>query len=87
MGLTDRTTRERRLGLKKQISIAAARTDAGLTQAELAKKMGVSRETVNDWENGHREMKTSHFIAFCKITGFDESDILLPTESTKRVQT
>lgn len=35
-----------------QISIAAARVNAKLTQAEAAEKLGVSRVSLNKWENG-----------------------------------
>jgi transcriptional regulator with XRE-family HTH domain len=32
--------------------LAAIRNDRGLTQAELAALIGVSRQTINSWENG-----------------------------------
>jgi len=62
----------------KQIPMAAARIAKGLTQKELAEKMGVSRQTVLEWENGKRQIKTAYLYLFCKITGFAEEDILLP---------
>lgn len=65
-----------------QIPLAAARVAKGWTQTDLAQKMGVSRETVIAWENGQRTMKTAYFYLFCKITGFSEDDIILPTKST-----
>ncbi len=65
-----------------KITLAAARTNAGLTQQEIADKMGVSRSSVINWENGKSEMKTAYLIAFCQITGFGVNDILLPTKST-----
>ncbi|WP_297697125.1 helix-turn-helix transcriptional regulator [Phenylobacterium sp.] len=34
------------------VRLKAARTEAGLTQAELALKVGVSRKTINTVENG-----------------------------------
>lgn len=34
------------------VRLKAARTEAGLTQAELAERAGVSRKTVNTVENG-----------------------------------
>jgi len=33
-------------------TLKAARTDAGLTQADLADKVGVTRKTINTVENG-----------------------------------
>lgn len=65
-----------------QITLAAARVAKGWKQTDLAQKMGVSRETVIAWENGQRAMKTAYFYLFCKITGFSEDDIILPTKST-----
>ena len=40
--------REERLGVR----LKEARTAAGLTQAELAERVGVSRKTINTVENG-----------------------------------
>lgn len=65
-----------------KITMEAARVNAGLTQAELAEKMGVSRATVIDWESGKREIKTAYLYMFCGLTGFSEDDILLPVKST-----
>ena len=65
-----------------KITLEAARVNTGLTQAELADKMGVSRSTVIDWESGKREMKTAYLYMFCRLTGFSEDDILLPVKST-----
>lgn len=68
--------------MTKQITLEAARVNAKLTQVELAEKMGVSRQTVIDWESGKREMKTAYLYMFCGITGFSEDDIFLPERST-----
>lgn len=47
-----------------QISLAAARVNAGLTQAEVADKMNVDRSTVIRWEKAE------------KIPDFDECTVL-----------
>lgn len=65
-----------------KITLEAARVNAHLTQAQLAEKMGVSRQSVIDWENGNREMKTVYLYAFCHVTGFSPDDILLPSITT-----
>ena len=65
-----------------KISIAAARVNAGLTQEQLAEKMGVSRATVNEWEGGKRAMRTAYLFLFCNITGFSPDDIFVPEKST-----
>lgn len=36
-----------------QISLKAARINAGMTQAAAAEAMGVSNITISNWENGH----------------------------------
>ena len=62
----------------KQITLAAARKTAGLTQEEMAEKLGVSRALVTNLESGKAELKPFYLYAICHITGFQESDILLP---------
>ena len=66
-----------------KIPINAARIAAGFTQEQLAEKMEVSRQTVIEWENGKRVMKAAYLYFFCKITGFSEDDILLPTKKRR----
>ena len=65
-----------------KIPMKAARVAAGLTQEQLAEKMEVSRSTVIGWESGEKDIKPANFYYFCKITGFDVSDVFLPSEST-----
>jgi transcriptional regulator with XRE-family HTH domain len=38
-----------------QISLAAARVNAKLTQEEVAKNLGISKTTLCNWENGNTE--------------------------------
>lgn len=66
----------------KQISLAAARVDAGLTQEELAEKLGVTRKSVQNWELGRKPIRKANFIAFCAITGFEQDDIFLPLNNS-----
>lgn len=47
-----------------QISLAAARVNAELTQEEVAKEMGVDRSTVRRWEKGE------------KVPDYDETKML-----------
>lgn len=61
-----------------QISLEAARVNANLTQAEVAKKLGVSRNTVIAWERGKAPMKPAYLYAFCHIVGMNEENIRLP---------
>jgi len=42
--------------------IRELREKKGETQASVAKKIGVKRETVNQWENGTRDLKTEYTV-------------------------
>lgn len=66
-----------------KITLQAARVNAGLTQEEMAEKMGVSRAVIIAWENGKTQMRPAYLYAYCHITGFSEDDILLPQKSTE----
>lgn len=61
-----------------KMSLAAARVNCGLTQAELAEKIGVSRQAILDWENGKRAIRPINLFAICSALGVTEDDILLP---------
>lgn len=65
-----------------KITLAAARVNSGLTQEQMADKMGVSRTSIIQWETGKKEIRPVYLYAFCHITGFSEDDILLPEVST-----
>lgn len=69
-----------------KITLEAARVNTKLTQAEMAEKMGVSRETILNWENGKRRMRAPYLYLFCQITGFHVDDIILPTTSSLNEQ-
>lgn len=66
-----------------KITMKAARINAGLSQAEIADKMGISREFYNNIETGKVTARPVYIYGFCQITGFSTSDIILPSESTK----
>ncbi len=44
-------------------AIRAARVDRGLTQGELAARIGVSQGTISFWENGTESPTVEHLIA------------------------
>lgn len=73
--------RERGDDLAK-IPLKAARVAAGMTQEELAEKIGVSRSSVIKWESGETKIRPVNLYAFCAATGFTEDDILLPEKTT-----
>lgn len=65
-----------------KITLAAARINAGYSQENLAKLIGVTRSTLARWETGKTEIKAKYLCAFCKHTGFSVEDILLPKKYT-----
>ncbi len=54
--------REPKLGAR----LKEARSEAGLTQAELAERVGVSRKTINTVENGVLALKLAAALK-CKV--------------------
>ena len=67
---------------KFQITLAAARVNAGLTQAEIAKKMHVSNKTITNWEKGKVLPSFANVELLCRIYGISSDYIFLPTKST-----
>lgn len=67
---------------KIQISLAAARVNAGLTQNDMAQKMGVSNKTIVNWEKGKIRPKAAQFHYFCELAGIDPDYIFLPHNET-----
>ena len=66
-----------------KITFKAARISAGYTQETLAEKMGVTRQTVINWEHGSSLIGTAQLFMFCRLTKFKGEDILLPKKSKK----
>lgn len=64
-----------------RITLKAARVNCGLTQGEMAQKLGVSRESVLAWETGKATIKAHILMAYAQITGFSVDDFILPEKS------
>lgn len=65
-----------------QISLAAARVNAELTQAEVAEKMKVSKNIIIDIEAGRREVKPAELSYLARLYDVDEDNIRLPICTT-----
>lgn len=65
-----------------QISLKAARVNAGFTQLEIAKKLRKNKQTIVNWENGKTAIDAGNFATLCLLYGVGEDDIFLPTQST-----
>jgi len=55
-------------------NFAAFRKNAGLTQVEVAKKLGVSQSTLSGFEDGSREPRAGAIVTMVNLYGcsFDE---------------
>ena len=66
-----------------KISLRAARVNAGLSQEEMARRLGVTREAVASWETGRVKIKDIHLYAICHVTGFAPEELFLPDKVAK----
>ena len=64
-----------------QISLAAARVNAGLTQEEVAKKMKISKNTLVNWEKGKAEPTVSQGRQLSMLYKISLDNIFLPMKS------
>lgn len=61
-----------------QITLKAARVNAGYRQSEIAEIIGVTNATVSNWESGVSDISAKQLNQFCEIVGVSYADILLP---------
>ncbi len=66
-----------------KFTLKAARHYAGKTQTQLAAELGVSKQTIHEWENGIRAVKTIYLPAIARATGVPVDCIILPLIITK----
>lgn len=66
-----------------KISLAAVRVNAKKTQAELAREMQVSRETINKWEKGKAVPTKAQVYLFAEVCDFPVDNIFLPCNITE----
>lgn len=72
-----------RLLEKLQISLAAARVNAGMTQEDVAKEMHISKATIINWEKGKVIPRISEIQMLSRIYKIPQDNIFLPCYSTK----
>ena len=65
-----------------QITLAAARVNAGMTQDEAAKALGKDRTTLIKWENGKVIPRTIQLIALANIYNIPIDNIFVPKATT-----
>ena len=61
-----------------KITMAAARTNAGISQQKIADEMHVSRMTIHNWETGKVIPKPAELILYCNICKAPIEIIFLP---------
>ncbi len=66
-----------------QISLTAARVNAELTQVEVAKKMGVTKQTIINWEKGRVIPGIPEMEMLCGLYNIPQDYIFLHCYSTK----
>lgn len=66
--------------------IKAAREAAGMTQAELAKRLGISYVGVSQWERGIRNPKYSTLKKIADILGVWVYDLSSPEDTMERIK-
>ena len=59
----------------KNIAMKNARTNAGLSQQELADKLGVSRQTINAIEKGDYNPTIKLCVGICRVLGLTLNDL------------
>ena len=59
----------------KNIAMKQARAEAGLSQQELAEKLGVSRQTINAIEKGDYNPTIKLCIGICRVLGLTLNDL------------
>ena len=68
---------------KLQISLAAARVNAGMTQEDVAREMHVSKQTIVNWEKGKVIPGIPEVEMLARIYNIPQDNIFLPCYSTK----
>ncbi|TGU88152.1 XRE family transcriptional regulator [Mesorhizobium sp. M00.F.Ca.ET.151.01.1.1] len=64
--------------------LVQARKEAGITQAELGKRLGQRQTFVSKFELGERRLDVAEFVAVAKAIGADPHDIISKVESGMR---
>lgn len=61
--------------MSKNLAMKEARAKAGLSQQELAEKLGVSRQTINAIEKGDYNPTIRLCVGICRVLGVTLNDL------------
>lgn len=64
--------------MSTKISLKAARVNAGLSQAAVAKRLRKGKQTLSNWETGRSKIDAETFLELCRMYNVKPSDIFLP---------
>lgn len=62
--------------MKVQVSLTAARVNAGYTQDEAAKKVGITKRTLMNWESGKSFPSVDKAYMLCELYNASFDDII-----------
>lgn len=68
----------------KNFAMKDARTRAGLSQQELADKLGVSRQTINAIEKGDYNPTIKLCVGICRVLGLTLNDLFWNEEAEEK---
>jgi transcriptional regulator with XRE-family HTH domain len=63
--------------------LRTSRENAGLTQQDLAKKIGQTQTFVSKCERGERRIDVAELLMFCRAIGIDASEFVRKLESSR----
>lgn len=61
-----------------KVSMKALRVNAGLSQRQAAEKLGIRRETLQNWEHYITSPTADKLLEMCRVYGCELGDIFLP---------
>ena len=65
----------------RNVAMKQARAEAGLSQQELADKLGVSRQTINAIEKGDYNPTIKLCVGICRVLGLTLNDLFWEEET------
>lgn len=68
----------------KNISLKVARVELGMSQEDLAKAVGVTRQTIGAIENGSYNPSLNLCIDICRVTGKTLNDLFWEDEENEQ---
>lgn len=58
------------------MNLASARKNAGLTQMQVAKELGLTDAAVTQWEKGRTKPRTRHLLQLAELYGVTVDELL-----------